>query len=191
MVRDDLYPGFLVVVLVVVCIDGSDLFHFLLVVSFSLTDGHCNALQRRDNQTIEPQKKHMRTFPATKLGRTPLWVDLDPSENALSVPGTLAVAPMSRSAVSIETYASSGLPPSTSAPLVLWYGSTTLDNVNLFKAQVSAMATKINQRLRGGDVDGRASGLIVNTNGNIQDVSLALAGFFLSSRSRCSCISYK
>lgn len=106
---------------------------------------------------------------ATKLGRTPLWVDLDPAENALSVPGTLAAAPMSRSAVSIGTYACTGIPPSTTSPLVMWYGSTSLGNPDLFKAQVSAMSDKIEKRLEG-DVDARASGIIVNTNGHIQGV---------------------
>lgn len=106
---------------------------------------------------------------ATKLGRCPLWVDLDPGENALSVPGTLAVAPVSSTAVTVETYASAGLPPSTAAPLAMWYGTTSLTNTDLFKAQVSAMATKIDKRLEG-DADARASGIIVNTNGWIQDV---------------------
>jgi polyribonucleotide 5'-hydroxyl-kinase len=50
----------------------------------------------------------------------------------------------------------------------MWLGSTALDNVDLFKAQVSAMSTKIDKRLEN-DVNARASGLIVNTNGSIQD----------------------
>jgi len=97
-------------------------------------------------------------------------VDLDPADNALSVPGTLAVAPVSLSAVTVETfYAGSGIPPSTSAPLVLWYGSTSLQKTpELFRAQVSAMARRIDKRLEH-DVDGRASGLVVNTHGWIQD----------------------
>lgn len=105
---------------------------------------------------------------ATKLGRTPLWVDLDPSDNSLTVPGTLSAAPMSASAVAIDTYAISGLPPGTATPLTMWFGSTELDNDDLFKAQVSALSTKIDKRLET-DVNARASGLIVNTNGSIQD----------------------
>jgi len=104
---------------------------------------------------------------ATKLGRTPLWVDLDPSDNALSVPGTLAVAPISTSALTVETFGTTGIPPSTAAPLVFWYSAGTLDNPELFKAQVSSMARKIHQRLAQ-NVDENASGIIVNTNGNIQ-----------------------
>jgi polyribonucleotide 5'-hydroxyl-kinase len=105
---------------------------------------------------------------ATKLGRSPVWVDLDPADNALSVPGTLSVAPATASAVAIDTYATTGLPPGTATPLVLWFGSTSLENVDLYKAQVSALATKIDARLEG-DINARASGLIVNTNGSIQD----------------------
>lgn len=102
---------------------------------------------------------------ATKLGRTPLSVDLDPADNALSVPGTLAVAPMTASAMTVEP----GLPPAT--PLVMWYGSTSLDNTDLFKAQVQAMSQKMDQRMEGDSDSARASGIIVNTNGWIQDVS--------------------
>jgi polyribonucleotide 5'-hydroxyl-kinase len=98
-------------------------------------------------------------------------VDLDPADNALSVPGTLTVAPMSASAISIESFATTGIPPSTAAPLVFWYGATALDNPDLYRAQVSSMASKIDKRLAG-DADANASGIIVNTNGNIQDVSL-------------------
>mmetsp|Transcript_7487 Transcript_7487/g.10890 ORF Transcript_7487/g.10890 Transcript_7487/m.10890 type:complete len:460 (+) Transcript_7487:153-1532(+) len=105
---------------------------------------------------------------ATKLGRTPLWVDLDPSDNALTVPGTLCAAPMSASAVSIDTYAATGIPPGTAPLLSLWFGSTSLDNVDLYKAQVSALSSKIDKRLDA-DLNAKASGLIVNTNGWIQD----------------------
>lgn len=115
---------------------------------------------------------------ATKLGRTPMWVDLDPAENALSVPGTLSVAPITASAVAIDTYATTGLPPGTATPLVLWFGSTSLDNIDLYKAQVSALATKIDKRLEN-DVNSRASGLLVNTNGYIQDDGYQLLLYIL------------
>jgi polynucleotide 5'-kinase involved in rRNA processing len=93
-----------------------------------------------------------------------LWVDLDPADNALSVPGTLAVAPITASSLTVEP----GLPPTT--PLVMWFGSTSLGNTDLFQAQVSAMSTKMDQRMQGDSESARASGIIVNTNGWIQDV---------------------
>ena len=103
---------------------------------------------------------------ACKLGRTPIWVDLDPLDNALSVPGSLAAAPMSMDAITVETYATCGLPANTStSPLVMWHGSATELNPELFQAQVESLATKINARLDGDDL-ARSSGIIVNTNGS-------------------------
>jgi polyribonucleotide 5'-hydroxyl-kinase len=104
---------------------------------------------------------------ACKVGRTPLFVDLDPSDNFISVPGTLAVAPMTASAFTVETYATCGLPPNTAQPLVVWHGSTTV-NPDLFPAQVERLAASIESRFDHDD-QARASGLIVNTNGWIQD----------------------
>jgi polyribonucleotide 5'-hydroxyl-kinase len=135
---------------------------------------------------------------ACKVGRTPMWVDLDPVDNALSIPGTLAVAPMSAAAVTIETYATNGIPAAStsssnignttsaatpptgvppSSPLVVWHGSSSASSSNnnsgmgskpihpeLFRAQVQALAAKIDQRLDGDDM-ARSSGIIVNTNG--------------------------
>jgi polyribonucleotide 5'-hydroxyl-kinase len=106
---------------------------------------------------------------ATKVGRTPVWVDLDPLDNALSVPGTLAAAPMTAAAVTVDTYATCGIPPNTSTtPLVVWHGSSSQLHPDLFRAQVSSLARKIEKRLEGDDL-ARSSGLIINTNGWIQD----------------------
>lgn len=123
---------------------------------------------------------------ACKVGRTPLWVDLDPMDNNLSVPGSLAVAPMINAAVTVETYATTGLPinigtsssnsnssdnnKSTQSvhPLVLFHGSTQKIHPDLFKAQVDAMASSIEARLQQ-DPLARSSGMVVNTNGWIQD----------------------
>ena len=107
---------------------------------------------------------------ACKVGRTPLWVDLDPHDNAISVPGTLTVAPMMSTAVTVETYATCGIPPNSVHPLVLWHGTskeTTL-SVDLFQAQVDRLAASINARFNE-DEQARSSGIIVNTNGWIQD----------------------
>jgi polyribonucleotide 5'-hydroxyl-kinase len=107
---------------------------------------------------------------AVKLGRTPILVDLDPADNCLSVPGTLSACTMDQEAVSLETYATTGLPISQqqqAQPLVLWHGGVQL-SPDLFLAQVSALGRKIDQRLKQDDW-ARSSGLIVNTNGWIQD----------------------
>lgn len=108
---------------------------------------------------------------ACKVGRTPLWVDLDPHDNSISVPGTLAVAPMTLSGISVETYATCGLPPNSVHPLVVWHGGSkeaTSLHVDLFEAQIDSLASAINSRLAE-DENARASGLIVNTTGWIQD----------------------
>ena len=109
---------------------------------------------------------------ACKVGRTPFLVDLDPCDNFLSVPGTLAVAPMNALAMTVETYATCGLPPTTAHPLVVWHGSTTI-NPDLFPAQVERLAASIERRFDHDD-QARASGLIVNTNGWIQDAGYPL-----------------
>lgn len=114
---------------------------------------------------------------AVKLGRTPLWVDLDPDDNALSVPGTLGVCPIQRETITVANYASTGV-PIQATPLVLWHGSTHIQP-DLFQAQVSALGRKINARWSSNTNSNnsnnsneweRASGLVVNTNGWIQDV---------------------
>lgn len=120
---------------------------------------------------------------ACKVGRTPLLVDLDPMDNALSVPGSLAVAPMHQSAVSVETYATTGLPVSGSAtsatnsqagttnavhPLVVYHGSTEKLRPDLFRGQVDALAESIERRLDHDEM-ARSSGIVVNTNGWIRD----------------------
>jgi len=121
---------------------------------------------------------------ACKVGRTPLLVDLDPMDNAISVPGSLAVAPMHQSAVSVETYATTGLPVSGSAtsasnsqsgtttnavhPLVVYHGSTEKLHPDLFRGQVDALAESIERRLEHDEM-ARSSGIVVNTNGWIRD----------------------
>lgn len=104
---------------------------------------------------------------ATKVGRTPLWVDLDPFDNAISVPGSLSVAPMTAAAVTVETYSTCGIPPNTVHPLVMYHGSNTQFHPDLFRAQVDRLAQSINQRLAQ-DENARSSGIIVNSNGSIQ-----------------------
>jgi polyribonucleotide 5'-hydroxyl-kinase len=108
---------------------------------------------------------------AVKLGRTPVFVDLDPADNSITVPGTLSACVMDQDTISIETYATTGLPVSQqqqhAQPLVLWHGGIQL-SPDLFQAQVVAMGRKIDERLKRDD-SARSSGIIVNTNGWIQN----------------------
>ena len=112
---------------------------------------------------------------AVKLGRTPLLVDLDASQNMLSLPATMAVSPVSSDSVTADCYATSSLMSGGSTtgammPLVLWYGSTDLNaHPDLYKAQLDKLGKSIDGRLVG-DVDARASGIIVNASGWIEDM---------------------
>ncbi|KAL7468730.1 hypothetical protein ACHAXS_008958 [Conticribra weissflogii] len=122
---------------------------------------------------------------AVKLGRTPLLVDLDASQNMLSVPGTLAACPMGAEWVRAEGFGTCSVMNGGNAvgganvnannagvmtPLVLWYGSMDLTaHPDLYKAQLHKLGTVIEGRLAN-DVDARASGIIVNSSGLIEDV---------------------
>ena len=112
---------------------------------------------------------------AVKLGRTPLLVDLDASQNMLSVPGTMAVCPVSIDGISADSNGTASIMMGGGSnnavmPFVLWYGSQDItDNPDLYKAQLQKMGKTIDARLSG-DVDARASGVIVNTSGMIEDV---------------------
>ena len=113
---------------------------------------------------------------AVKLSRTPVLIDLDATQNMLSVPGTLAASPLSVECLSAEgntasSFLGSNNGGSTTAgmPLVLWYGSTDLNaHPDLYKAQIDKLASCIDARLAS-DVDARSSGIIVNTPGWIED----------------------
>lgn len=111
---------------------------------------------------------------ACKLGRTPIAVDLDIADNCLSIPGTMAACPISYDALSTDTHATTGVPPGTASSLVLWHGSAAACTAELFKAQVTALAAKIQARLQTDALE-RASGILVNTGGTKQgDLDLLL-----------------
>ena len=110
---------------------------------------------------------------ACKLGRTPMVVDLDTNDNTLSIPGTVSACPLTFDALSFETHALTGVPPGTASSLVLWHGSASQLTKELWKAQVTALASKIQQRAKE-DAHERASGMIVNTSGSMQADGLDL-----------------
>ena len=111
---------------------------------------------------------------AVKLGRTPLLVDVDASQNMLSVPGTLAAVSVTPDMITAECYGTSSVMGgsaggSSSMPLVMWYGSQDPSaHPDLYKAQLSRLGRAIDERLSG-DADANASGIIVNTSGMIED----------------------
>eukprot|EP00560_Eucampia_antarctica_P000519 CAMPEP_0197834594 /NCGR_PEP_ID=MMETSP1437-20131217/22997_1 /TAXON_ID=49252 ORGANISM="Eucampia antarctica, Strain CCMP1452" /NCGR_SAMPLE_ID=MMETSP1437 /ASSEMBLY_ACC=CAM_ASM_001096 /LENGTH=483 /DNA_ID=CAMNT_0043439415 /DNA_START=48 /DNA_END=1499 /DNA_ORIENTATION=+ len=109
---------------------------------------------------------------AVKLGRSPLLVDLDVSQNMLSVPGTITASPITSDACTPLSHASMGssIDNSGTTPLVLFYGSTDpFSHPDLYRAQLTRLGQNIDARLEK-DVEARASGVIINTGGWIEDV---------------------
>jgi polyribonucleotide 5'-hydroxyl-kinase len=51
----------------------------------------------------------------------------------------------------------------------MWYGHSSLDNTDLFAAQIVALAAKMDKRMENDTETARASGILVNTNGWIQN----------------------
>ncbi|KAJ2881547.1 Cleavage polyadenylation factor subunit clp1 [Coemansia aciculifera] len=105
---------------------------------------------------------------AVRMGETPLYVDLDPMDASVTVPGTVSVTPMSKT-VDIETgfmsYAmsSSAGPPDT--PLVWQFGhEQPTDNAELFNLLVDRMAAAIGRHTINNS-QSATSGLFVDTRG--------------------------
>jgi polyribonucleotide 5'-hydroxyl-kinase len=111
---------------------------------------------------------------AVKLGRTPLLMDLDVSDNCLSPPGSISVCSMDSESVTVETQATTGVPVSSQPPLVMWHGATELQP-QLFDVQVTALAEKVTKRFENDEAT-RTAGLIVNTSGQMdKDLDLLVA----------------
>jgi len=93
---------------------------------------------------------------AVRQSRRPIYVDLDVSQNTLSVPGTISATLVERPA-SIEE----GLPQN--APLVYHYGhSTPSQNTVLYDNVVSTMAKVVRKRLES-NPKAKKSGAVINT----------------------------
>ena len=114
-----------------------------------------------------------------------MLVDIDVSQNLLSVPGTLAASTITLDNISPASLASSTNIATNTSSLVLWYGSTDIkSNTDLYKAQVEKLGTLIDSRLNQknkidlsatgdqtntNEMDGKAAGIIVNTAGWVED----------------------
>jgi polyribonucleotide 5'-hydroxyl-kinase len=109
---------------------------------------------------------------ATKMGRQPVVVNLDPAEGMLSVPGTLTATTF-RSMIDVEEgWGSSPMsgpsPIPVKLPLVYFYGlENPLDaDGALYKPIVSRLALAVTGRLAE-DEDAREAGVIIDTPGII------------------------
>ncbi|KAJ3339990.1 hypothetical protein HDU93_007539 [Gonapodya sp. JEL0774] len=99
---------------------------------------------------------------AIKEGRTPLFVDIDPGEASVTIPGSLSATPLVRPLDAEDEFSTTPLTSST-APFVLYHGYPRPgEHQALYKAQVEKLAEVVGRKVA---VDGevRTSGLIIDT----------------------------
>ncbi|XP_075212091.1 protein CLP1 homolog isoform X2 [Lycorma delicatula] len=98
---------------------------------------------------------------AVRMGRRPLFVDLDIGQGQISVPGTIGALLVERPATVEEGF-------SQQAPLVFHMGTTKLQtNQTLYNILVSRMAEVVQERMQA-NKKANVSGMIVNTSGWIK-----------------------
>ena len=99
---------------------------------------------------------------AIRVDRTPLFVDIDIGQGALSMPGTVGVIPLDTSCLNIDDFYAS------STPLIYYYGSPSPDsNYPYYIELIKSLSENINARFAL-DPRSKASGLILNTCGWIE-----------------------
>ncbi|KAI9156029.1 Cleavage polyadenylation factor subunit clp1 [Blastocladiella emersonii ATCC 22665] len=119
---------------------------------------------------------------AVKVGRAPLFVDVNPEFPSVSIPGTLAVHPLAapmdiglgHSSASAATVASAV----GAVPLLFWYGSESLvdrqegqpaklgERADVYRAACRAVAGAVEEKCAA-DAASRAGGVIVDTPGDL------------------------
>ncbi|XP_067010563.1 protein CLP1 homolog [Anabrus simplex] len=95
---------------------------------------------------------------AVRMGRRPVFVDLDVGQGQISIPGTIGALLVERPAAVEEGF-------SQQAPLVYHFGHTSPDtNLTLYNILVSRLAEVVQERLQA-NRRANASGVIINTCG--------------------------
>ncbi|KAL8679960.1 MAG: hypothetical protein Q9224_006989, partial [Gallowayella concinna] len=108
---------------------------------------------------------------ATRSGRQPIAVNLDPQEGLLSIPGSLSTTSFS-SIMDVEqgwgsspTNGPSSIP--VKLPLVYYYGQAHADDTDrIYKPVVTRLALAVLSKMQE-DADSRVSGCVVDTPGAI------------------------
>ncbi|KAJ3436613.1 polyribonucleotide 5'-hydroxyl-kinase clp1 [Anaeramoeba flamelloides] len=109
---------------------------------------------------------------AIRMGNSPLFVDLDPNQNEIGVPGTINVMPMNKPIYPNEGY-------SLASPLSYFFGSINCsDNLDYYKILCQKLAQSIDERVEL-DEAARTSGIVVNTIGCIEKSGLDLLKFII------------
>uniref|UniRef100_A0A1B6GLU8 Protein CLP1 homolog n=2 Tax=Proconiini TaxID=565685 RepID=A0A1B6GLU8_9HEMI len=99
---------------------------------------------------------------AARMGRRPIYVDLDVGQGQISIPGTIGAVMVERPASVDEGF-------SQQAPLVYHYGNKSMgQNLTFFNTLVSRMAEVVHDRMRA-NKKANASGIIINTCGWIKN----------------------
>ncbi|KAL1115892.1 hypothetical protein AAG570_006181 [Ranatra chinensis] len=95
---------------------------------------------------------------AARMGRTPLFVDLDVGQGQISVPGSIGSILVERPATVEESF-------SQQAPLVYNFGHTSVNkNLQMFNMVVTRMAEVVLERMQS-NKKANTSGIIINTCG--------------------------
>eukprot|EP01083_Nonionella_stella_P055972 147589_1 len=98
---------------------------------------------------------------AVRSGRKPVFVDLDVGQNAITMPGNVAAAPID-TMIEVE----SGI--DAKSPIAYFYGFTTpTSNIDLYKHCMKCLSEALFERLAVVD-DAKHSGIVVNTCGLIE-----------------------
>mmetsp|Transcript_29093 Transcript_29093/g.93080 ORF Transcript_29093/g.93080 Transcript_29093/m.93080 type:complete len:361 (-) Transcript_29093:73-1155(-) len=103
---------------------------------------------------------------AVRIGRSPILVDLDVGQGAISVPGTIACVPLDSGSLKVDEESVRG------NPLTYFYGHTSLaENVEYYNYLVKKLGESIDNRCRI-DTLARTSGCIINTCGWVEGAGL-------------------
>ncbi|KAJ3298078.1 hypothetical protein HK104_011191 [Borealophlyctis nickersoniae] len=106
---------------------------------------------------------------AVKQERKPLFVDIDPTEGSVCIPGTIAATAIARP---IEVEDELGASPALTgtSPLAYYYGYPTIaEKPKLYSVLVSRLAQLAKRKLE--DVEVRASGMIIDTPGEFAETA--------------------
>ncbi|KAK7203137.1 Pre-mRNA cleavage complex II protein Clp1-domain-containing protein [Myxozyma melibiosi] len=108
---------------------------------------------------------------ASKMGRSPVAISLDPKESMLSLPGTISAATFATmmDVEKTETWSSSAttgpmhIPPKN--PIVYYYGSDSpTDNIRFYKSVMNRLSLAVSSRIAV-DAKARISGTIIDATG--------------------------
>lgn len=104
---------------------------------------------------------------AVRMGRRPIFVDLDVGQGHIAIPGTIGALLVERTSDVVEGF-------SQQAPLVFHFGHKTPNaNISLYDVLVSRLAEVCADRLQA-NKKSKASGMVINTCGWVKDAGYKL-----------------